>query len=253
MPAPAEDWAYFFDVDGTLVDIAETPEGVCVAPGLQRLIESLYGSTDGAVALISGRSIADIDRLFPGVRLPVAGQHGIERRDFSGRIHRRASAPAQLDRVRNRMAEAVARHPGLLLEDKGLSLALHYRRAPRLGSFVHRLLRLLAAQAGPEYCLQSGKFVVEIRPVGGDKGAAILAFMRDPNFRGRTPVFVGDDITDEDGFEVVNRLGGYTVKVGAGQSVARLRLPDVAAVRQWLEHAASRPQGKNCAVEQEDP
>lgn len=237
VPLPEENWAYFFDLDGTLIDIGESPQGVHIDRGLRRLVEELYRSAGGAVALISGRSIADIDRLFPGVQLPAAGQHGIERRDFSGRIFRHAFPSSQLDRLRERIAEAVARNSGLLLEDKGLSLALHYRRRPRLGGYAHRLLRSLQAQLGPEYCLQSGKRVVEVKPAGTDKGGAIREFMREPTFRGRTPVFVGDDMTDEYGFDTVNRLGGHSVKVGPGRTVARFRLPNVRAVRQWLEQS----------------
>lgn len=237
MPVPGKNWAYFFDIDGTLVDIVESPQGVRIDRDLLRLIEELYRSAEGAVALISGRSISDIDRLFPDVRLPVAGQHGVERRDIHGRVFHHPFAFAPLDRLRDRIAQAVARNPGLLLEDKGLSLALHYRRAPHLGGFVHRLMRSLQKQMGPEYCLQSGKRVVELKPAGSDKGYAIGEFMREPTFRERTPVFVGDDMTDEYGFEMVNRLGGHSVKVGPGPTVARWRLPNVQAVRQWLEQS----------------
>ncbi|MBI2317760.1 MAG: trehalose-phosphatase [Betaproteobacteria bacterium] len=240
MPPPERDWAYFFDLDGTLIDIAESPQGVHIDRDLRRLIEELYRSAGGAVALISGRSIADIDRLFPGVQLPAAGQHGVERRDIDGRVFRHAFPSAQLERLRERIAEAAAQHSGLLLEDKGLSLALHYRRRPRLGGFAHRLLRSLQAQLGPQFCLQSGKRVVEVKPAGADKGGAIREFMREPIFRGRTPVFVGDDTTDEYGFDMVNRLGGHSVKVGPGRTVARWRLPDVRAVRQWLEQSLGR-------------
>ncbi len=237
LPVPGNDWAYFFDLDGTLVDIADSPRGVHIDDELRGLIERLHRSTGGAVAFISGRAIADIDRLFPGVLLPAAGQHGIERRDGEGRILRHPAASAPLDNLRRRIADAVKARPQLLLEDKGLSLALHYRRAPRLGGFVHRLMRALAQQMGPQYCLQSGKRVVEVKPAGGDKGYAIGEFMRDPVFFRRTPVFVGDDMTDEYGFAMVNRLGGHSVKVGPGKTVARWRLPDVRAVRRWLEQS----------------
>jgi len=245
MPASGKDWAYFFDIDGTLVDFVESPQGVRIDRDMQRLIEELFRSAEGAVALISGRSIADVDRMFPGMHPPVAGQHGIERRDNRGRIFHHAFPSAQLDRLRGRISEAVARHSGLLLEDKGLSLALHYRRAPRLGGFVHRLMRSLQAQTGQEYCLQSGKRVVEVKPAGSDKGYAISEFMREPPFRGRTPVFVGDDITDEYGFVTVNRLGGHSVKVGPGPTAARWRLRSVQAVRQWLEQSLAMAYGGN--------
>jgi len=189
------------------------------------------------VALISGRSIGDIDRLFPAIRFPVAGQHGVERRDAAGRISRHAFPSQELDWVRRRLADAAARHPGLLVEDKGLSLALHYRRAPRLAGYGHRLVRSLGARLGERYHVQTGKRVVELKPAGKDKGVAVLEFMQEEPFRGRTPLFVGDDVTDEYGFATVNRLHGHSVKVGPGRTVARWRLPDVRAVRAWLERA----------------
>jgi trehalose 6-phosphate phosphatase len=127
-----------------------------------------------------------------------------------------------------------ARHPGLLLEDKELSLALHYRRQPALGSYVHRLMRTVQAQIGPDYTVQLGKRIVELKPSGKDKGQAVTEFMSETPFSGRVPVFVGDDATDEHGFAVVNTLGGYSIKVGGGRSHARWRLPDVEAVRSWL-------------------
>lgn len=241
LPAPSREWAYFFDIDGTLVDIADSPAGVRPDRDLLQLIERVYRTAGGAVALISGRSLADIDTLFPDISLPAAGQHGIERRDAAGRISRHAFPSQQLEQMHNRLAEATAQRPGLLLEHKGLSLALHYRRAPQLGGFAHRLVRSLLAYTGAQYCVQTGKRVVEMKPAGKDKGAAVLEFMREAPFRGRTPVFVGDDVTDEYGFATVNRLHGYSVKVGAGRSVARWRVRDVRAVRAWLEDGMADP------------
>jgi trehalose 6-phosphate phosphatase len=241
LPAPSRDWAYFFDIDGTLVDLAATPTGVELERDFYHLIAALYRETGGAVALISGRAITDIDRMFPDVRMPVAGQHGVERRDAAGRISYQELSPRGLDGVRQTLAQAVARHPGLLLEDKGLSLALHYRQAPRMGGYVHRLLRSAHARVGAEYSLLVGKRVVEMKPAGRDKGLAVLDFMQEEPFRGRTPVFVGDDRTDEYGFATVNRLNGFSVKVGPGGTVARWRLPAVSAVREWLEKGERAP------------
>lgn len=235
LPPPARSWAYFFDIDGTLVDIAESPAVISVDSGLRERIEQLHRSAGGAVALISGRAITDIDGFFPGARLPAAGQHGAERRDAAGRLSRQELAPARLDEARRRLTEAAAQHTGLLFEDKGLSLALHYRGAPRLAGFAHRLARTLQARIGREYCVLAGKRVVELKPAGRDKGAAVLEFMREEPFRGRTPVFIGDDVTDEFGFTAVNRLGGYSVKVGPGRTAAHWRLANVGAVRAWLE------------------
>lgn len=236
-PAPAGNWAWFLDLDGTLVGFASSPAGVRIDRRLRKLIEDLHSSTGRAVALITGRSIADVDSLFPDARLATAGLHGIERRSASGRRARHRFPAHRLDAVRRAFAAAAARHSRLLVEDKGVSIALHYRRAPHLGGYVHRLARGMLARLGTGYCLQAGKRVVEIRPAGRDKGIAIREFMHEPPFCGRTPVFLGDDATDEYGFALVNRLGGYSVKVGPGRTEACWRLRDVRAVRAWLRLA----------------
>lgn len=241
VPVPSPEWAWFLDMDGTLVAIARSPGGVRIDRSLRRFIELLYRTTGGAVALITGRGIADVDRLFPGIRFPVAGQHGIERRGATGRLSIHPVSSRRLDGARLVLADVVARHPGLLLEDKGRSLALHYRKAPRLGGYAHRLARSLVRRLGAGYCIQSGKRVVEIRPTGKDKGKAVQEFMTEFPFQGRTPVFIGDDLTDEYAFRMVNRLGGHSVKVGAGPTAARWRLRDVAAVRGWLERGSPVP------------
>lgn len=233
-PAPGAACAYFLDFDGTLVDIAQSPVAVRANGRLRKIIESLRASSGGAVALITGRAVADIDRIFPGIRLAVAGQHGIERRTVQGRTIRHPFSARRLDPARRALAAAAARHAGLWLEDKGLSVALHYRRAPQLASYAHRLARTAARSLGASHGVRRGKRVVEIGPAGRDKGTAIEAFMREPPFRGRVPVFLGDDVTDEFGFAAVNRLGGHSIKIGRGASAARWRLRDVAAVRSWL-------------------
>jgi trehalose 6-phosphate phosphatase len=235
LPAPLDSWAYFFDIDGTLVDIAPSPSEIVLEGILRGLILQIHDVTGGALALISGRSIADVDSIFGDTHLPVAGQHGLERRSRAGKITRHDIMSEKLDFARNRIAEAIARHPDLLLEDKGLSLALHYRASPSLASFAHRTMRAVAAATGAEFALQSGKRVVELKPSGKDKGEAVREFMQEEPFRGRTPVFVGDDVTDEYGFVVANALGGHSIKVGGGPTAARWRLADVRAVRSWLE------------------
>ncbi|MFL5486211.1 MAG: trehalose-phosphatase [Gemmatimonadaceae bacterium] len=241
LPPPQTDWAYFFDIDGTLVDIAPTPAEIYLAHDLHLLIRRLHDATGGALALISGRSIANVDSIFGGSQLPVAGQHGLERRNAKGEISRHSAISKKLERARHKLGEAVARHRGLLLEDKGLSLALHYRAAPSLASFAHRTIRSLAAAIGPDYTVQSGKRVIELKPSGRDKGQAVREFMHEQPFARRTPVFVGDDVTDEHGFKVVNALGGYAVKVGAGATAAHFRLKDVSAVKRWLEQIGQVP------------
>jgi trehalose 6-phosphate phosphatase len=244
IPLPQMSWAYFFDIDGTLLDIAPTPGGVHVDRELCELIQRLHAATGGAVALISGRSIDDIDSIFHGDKLPAAGQHGIERRDATGHVSRHAFNLEPLARMHERLARTAGRYPGqLLLEDKGLSLALHYRLAPQLGGFANRLVRSMQRELGADYVLQRGKLVVELKPAGKDKGSAIFEFMQEAPFRGRTPVFVGDDVTDEYGFAMVNQLAGHSVKVGGGRSTAKWRLRNVRDVRDWVARGLTTDNG----------
>jgi trehalose 6-phosphate phosphatase len=234
-PRPRRDWAYFFDLDGTLLDLAPSPAEAELDEAARDLLTELYAVTEGAVVLISGRSIADIDLLFPGAGMPVAGQHGLERRDHRGTLWQHEMPTSSLEDARERIAAVVERHDGLLLEYKGLSLALHYRAAPQLANLAHDVVRSLQQELGTDYRVQEGKFVVELKPGGRDKGAAVLEFMEEEPFRGRRPVFVGDDATDEYAFAVVNELDGVSVKVGPGETAARWRLPGVAAVQEWLQ------------------
>ena len=233
-PAPEIDWAWFFDIDGTVAEIEMSPDAVRVDGVMQFLISALHEKTDGAVALVSGRSLRDIDQLFPNFTLASAGQHGAERRDANGVIVRQPVPSARLLHMRDSLRDMEYRHRGLMLEDKGLSLALHYRKAPRLASFVLREVRSLFLQMGDGFHLQTGKCVVEIVPVGHTKGTVVTEFMEEPPFRGRVPAFLGDDVTDETAFAVVNQLGGVTIKVGAGPTQAQYRLINVLAVRDWL-------------------
>jgi trehalose 6-phosphate phosphatase len=234
LPRALHEWAYFFDLDGTLVELVAKPWGVTADGELRTLIASLARETHGAVAVITGRPIADIDRLFPDIRLPVAGQHGVERRTFGGDVRRHSFPVELLDTARRVLHAVQGRHPALLVEDKGLSLALHYRQAPRLASYAHRVMHRLRDGLGDAFCVQTGKRVVELKPAGRDKGVAIREFMDEPPFAGRRPVFIGDDITDEHGFEVVNAYGGLSIKVGGGTTIARRQLANVRAVRAWL-------------------
>ena len=230
-------WAFFLDIDGTLLALAATPAGVTVDSGLKQTLGQLRTAAGGAIALISGRPIDEVDTLFAPLRLPTAGQHGIERRDGSGIVHRYAAPSYRFGEIKNRLAPLVMRHPGLLLEEKGLTLAIHYRQVPSLGGHLHRLLREIV-DSTEDLRLQPGKMVVEIMPIGSDKGITITQFMSESPFRGRIPVFLGDDVTDEYGFSVVNAMDGHSIKVGPGRSAARWRLPDVQAVRLWLEQCA---------------
>src|SRR5712671_2866055 len=226
--------AWFLDIDGTLLDIAAMPAAVHTAPADTRLVTELYAASGGALALISGRSLGDIDKLFAPLHLPAAGQHGIERRDARGRVHRYPFPEAALRRAAAAIRAFAAKHEGLVFEDKGASVALHYRLAPQLAGAAHTAVKRAALELGDGIEVQSGKMVAEIKPSGRDKGIAIQEFMREPPFKGRRPVFLGDDLTDEHGFKVVNRMGGHSVKIGSGHSAARWRIHDAAGVRAWL-------------------
>lgn len=234
-------WAWFLDIDGTLLDIAAIPSAVKSGPTDTRLVTGLYSATGGALALISGRPIPGIDRLFSPLRLPAAGQHGIERRDAKGRIHLHPFPEAAMRRAAAELRAFAEKHEALVFEDKGASLAVHYRLAPSLGGAVHAAVHKAARHLGEGVEVQGGKMVAELKPSGRDKGIAIEEFMREPPFKGRVPVFLGDDLTDEDGFHVVNRLGGHSIKIGPGVTSARWRLRDAATVRKWLaENLAAR-------------
>jgi len=239
LPPFAEHGAFFLDVDGTLLEYAAVPHGVRVSEELLELLQHLGERLGGAVALISGRSVADLDRLFQPLVFPVAGQHGTERRRADGVTTRHAPAVEALGSAAARIVRLTTAHSGLVLENKGMTLALHYRLAPSLRALAEREMRAIAAMLGDAFELQNGKFVVEVKPSGKNKGDAIADFMRETPFEGRQPVFLGDDLTDEPGFEVVNRLGGYSIKVGPGITRARWRLFDAAAVRRWLTQYVS--------------
>jgi len=237
VPAPDPSWAFFFDIDGTLADLAPTPSEVRLEHDLHALIRDLHHASGGALALISGRSIENVDSIFGMPRLPVAGVHGLERRNAAGHVSRHDATSAKLVHARERLVAAVSRHRGITLEDKGISLALHYRAAPALASFAHRTMRGIHSEMGSEYAILTGKKIIELKPSGKDKGEAVHEYMDEEPFRGRIPVFVGDDLTDEHGFAVVNSLGGHSIKVGSGRTAARWRLRDVRSVRVWLEQA----------------
>lgn len=236
-PVPDLAWAYFFDIDGTLAEIASRPEGVRVERKIRDLIERLYEKTGGAVALLTGRSISDADRLFENESLPIAGQHGLERRNFLGEITLHEFNTNAFARACEEIRAAVAEKPGLIAELKGLSIAIHYRGAPDLAEYTHKLIAEARRRLGPGYMTLSGKMVAELKPAGKDKGVAISEFLDEKPFQGRVPVFAGDDVTDEYGFTVVNKLNGHSIKVGGGATGARWRLRTVTSVRDWLADA----------------
>ncbi len=238
-----DDIALFLDVDGTLIETAATPDTVRVPAALRNTLELAAKREQGALALISGRSLAELDRLFAPHVFPAAGLHGLELRDAQGRVTRAEIDVEPLRTARLALAELQLRHRGLLLEDKGKALAMHFRQAPQCEILVRSTMTELARESGGQFVVRAGKSVYELAPQGYSSRAAIEAFMRQPPFAGRAPVFVGDDLTDEDGFEAVNELGGYSIRVGNMEaSAARFRFSSVPAVIAWLrERNLNRP------------
>ncbi|HVC50397.1 MAG TPA: trehalose-phosphatase [Stellaceae bacterium] len=238
-PDLACDDALFLDFDGTLVELAATPDSVRVAPEVPRLLAALSDWLGGAVAVVSGRPVADLLRLLAPFSGVMAGQHGSELRHGDGRLSRRKRDPA-LTRNHAALARLAARHRGVMLEDKGNTLALHYRQAPGFGAACRAAVRRAALASAGRLRAIDGKRVIELMPRGVGKGAAIAALSAAPPFHGRTPVFVGDDVTDEDGFAAIERLGGISIRVGAGPSAARYRLADEHDVAAWLAQSIGR-------------
>ena len=248
----AESWAppldsrsaLFLDVDGTLLEIAPRPELVRVPDGLPSLMVRLSAQREGALALISGRPLAQLDRLFQPWQGAAAGLHGLERRRADGTLDCLVdgASAAALDRLRPKLAALAADGTGLILEDKGGTLALHYRAAPQRAPEIRAVVEALQREFASALRLIAGKMVVEFRPPSVDKGRAIAAFLAEPPFRGRRPVFVGDDTTDEDGFAEIGRRGGIAVRVGPfdGSTAANFRLPTVTAVLAWLASSGLR-------------
>ncbi len=231
------DCALFLDFDGTLVEIAAHPELVAVPPGLVDTLGRIAQWLDGAVAVVSGRPIAQIDRFLDPLALSVAGVHGAERRRADGSMARLPVQPLQA--VEEAAARLVRAHPSLRLEIKRGSLAVHYRQEPELEALCLATMEAAIARS-PGLTLLRGKRVVEAKPAAASKGRAIEAFLEEAPFAGRRPVFIGDDVTDEAGFAVVQARGGLAVKVGPGPTSASERLDDPAAMREALERALAR-------------
>lgn len=226
--------ALFLDFDGTMVEIAPQPHAVEVPQPLILLLQDLHRHLHGAVAVISGRPIAQLDAFLQPLKMAAAGVHGAERRGADGRMHLLNTHP--LDHVEEAACELAAQHPGLIVENKRGSLALHYRMAPELEALCVKTMEDAVAES-PGLTLLRGKMVIEAKPGGASKGRAIEDFLEEAPFAGRKPVFIGDDVTDEAGFSTVQRLGGVGIKVGEGRSVALRRLSDPGALRRELEAA----------------
>ena len=229
--------ALFLDVDGTLIEFAEDPEAVTLLPAVREAIGRISDRLEGAVALVSGRPLAQLDRLFAPLQLPAAGLHGHQVRSFQGQTHTTdtgADTSEWLHAVHQQAMRFAHGVPGVLVEDKGRSLALHWRGAPHAArdvqTFAERHIR-----GNAHYRLQPGDHVVEFVPQGSDKGRAIRQLMQQLPFRGRIPVFLGDDLTDEFGFNAANTLHGWSVLVGEREpSEAIFALPRIHNVHAWL-------------------
>jgi trehalose 6-phosphate phosphatase len=243
LPAPPETgadtgWALFLDVDGTLLDIACHPDDVHVEPRLHDDLTRLHANLGGALALLSGRRLSQLDALFDWRDKAAAGLHGAELRTPDGSEHITGDARA-FAAVRAHANDLVAAAQGVTLEDKRLALGLHYRQAPEARGAAERIAHTLLREAGGSYALQRGDHVFELKPADVDKGRALAALMRDAPFRGRTPWMLGDDLTDEDAFRHVNANGGVSVVVGLRRRTgARYALDDPATVRAWLHALA---------------
>ena len=233
--------ALFLDFDGTLVDLAASPDTVAVEPGLPALLGRVSARLGGALAVVSGRQIATLDRLLGAAVNCLAGLHGLEHRSADGTYHLEALPEHELHRARVALHAFVMSHEGVLLEDKTAALALHYRNAPQHEGACRRIMTELQERSGGTLRLQAGKMVWELRAMGRHKGDAVVLFMRERPFAGRVPIFVGDDVTDEDSFRLVNAEGGISIRVGGCDgSVAQHALADVAAVHRWLSSVADQ-------------
>lgn len=227
--------AFFLDVDGTLLGFKSRPEDVLADPDLLDLLERLRDAAGGALALVSGRKIADLDRIMAPLHLPAGGVHGAEIRFADQR--RESFDNAALGKIRDAARDFVEANDGLRLEDKGATIAIHYRQAPSLAGPVRSFLE--AAIVEPDLMVQHGKMVAEVKSIRCHKGLAIATLMREPPFVGRRPLFIGDDLTDEYGFATVNELEGISIKVAPSdeRTVARYTLADLKEVRDFLYSA----------------
>lgn len=233
-PLLPADAALFLDFDGCLVDIAPRPDAVQIPDGLTRRLERLRLRLNGALALVSGRDVADLRSWLPDFSGVIAGSHGAELSVDGGAIQRTHDIDLDVTALHADAARAVADHPAILVEPKPHGVALHYRADPALRGVAETAMRNLAdAYAG--MILQPAKMAVELRPAGTGKGGAVERLLAAPPFAGRTPVYAGDDLTDEEAMAVAQSHGGFGVKIGAGETLARYRLPDPSAVAHWLD------------------
>ncbi|MGB5853567.1 MAG: trehalose-phosphatase [Rhodanobacter sp.] len=237
LPAAGADWALLLDVDGTLLDFADDPDAVRVDADLRALLDALHAATGGALALVSGRRLDDLDRLFRRPHWAAVGLHGLELRSAAGELRQHAVSPLQQARMQREVSALADRFAGVRLEDKRQAVALHCHESPQRLQRLHEAAAALAATL-PGYELQAGHRVLEFKPGGMDKGRAVRELLQHAPFAGRQPVYLGDDLTDEHAFDAVNRAHGLSIRVGDRQpSAARFTLPGTAATIAWLARA----------------
>lgn len=237
LPLDISRYAVFLDFDGTLADIAPQPWLAALSPETLQSIEALRQRLGGAVAVISGRQLEDIDTMLGMPALPAAGIHGAQLRTAFGEVVTEDLMRTEIDGVEIDLRAEIGSFDGLLLERKPVSIAVHYRGNPGREEEIRALAARIVRSRPHLKCL-SGRKIVEILPGGIDKGKAIARLMATPPFHGRIPLFAGDDVTDEDGLAAVNALGGISIKIGNGPSVASYGFQDGASFRAWLQRLA---------------
>jgi trehalose 6-phosphate phosphatase len=224
--------AFLLDFDGTLVDIAPAPDQVRVAPGLAEALRQLRHRCKEALAIVSGRPIAQIETFLPGAAHAISGEHGTAIRRAPNTAIEWLSLPPTPPAWRAAAQALAAAHTGVVMEDKHYGFVLHYRGAPDAGGTIRAALEHLLRDPAGGYKLAPAKMAWEVRPTGADKGVAVQALMAHPPFAGRIPIFVGDDATDEDGMREARALGGIGLRVGQA-------LADADAVRAWIGRLAA--------------
>ena len=238
-PSDLSHLALLLDIDGTLIEIAPTPNEVVVPPGLAQTLARVGERIGGALALVSGRPIKEIDAFFAPLKLPAIGGHGAEMRPVPGGAIIQGHDTVLDAEFKDRLKRIAAAHPGVLVEDKGYSLALHYRLAPKQGlGLIHDVKRAYESWGDRSIELLTGKAVIELKFAGFNKGTAVRQLMTYPPFAGRAPIIVGDDLTDQDAFAVAGDYNGHGISVGRRLPGVDQQFKSPAEVRAWLERLA---------------